>query len=204
MFCGFGVQGYFIVWYLIIRFRLMMLNSNKMQHFIVILICLVYFNHLNAQSPFTDVTVEAGIVEPSSPFDPLAHKGPEYPPIFLTFGTGAGWVDYNKDGFLDLYISNHIGPNYMFKNNGDGTFTDSAEELGINDMNGVGSGVAFADYNNDGWDDLYLCNGFGDRLFRNNNGLNFTDVTEEAGFDVNSNRKSISASWGDYDNEWFC
>jgi len=162
---------------------------------------LVFVCHLlsYSQQPFTDVTVEAGIVDPNDSSQALSHIGPEY--TVMNVGTGAAWVDYDNDGYLDLYITNREAANCMFHNNGDGTFTELAASLGIQDTDGDGSGVSFADYNNDGWNDFYLCNGYGDRLFRNENGASFTDVTLEAGFDINNERRSTSGTWGDYDND---
>ena len=156
----------------------------------------------DAQQPFTDVTVEAGIVDPNDSSEPFCHIAEEYQSS-MNFGSGAAWVDYDKDGHLDLYITNREAANCMYHNDGDGTFTEVAASLGIQDILGDGSGVAFADYNNDGWNDFYLCNGYGDRLFRNENGTSFTDVTTIAGFDPNDERRTTSASWGDYDNDGF-
>ncbi len=180
-----------------------MLNQTTINKVIVLFI-LVFVCHLMSysQQPFTDVTVEAGIVDPNDSSQPLCHAGIEYPG-FNNYGTGAGWVDYDNDGYLDLYITNQEAANCMFHNNGDGTFTEVAASLGIQDTGGTGSGVSFADYNNDGWNDFYLCNGYGDRLFRNEGGTSFTDVTTEAGFDIDDERRSTTGTWGDYDNDGF-
>ncbi len=168
---------------------------------LTILISLITLPILNAQTPFTDVTVEAGLVDPTDPSLPLSHIATEII-TGMNIGTGAAWIDYDSDGFLDLYITNREAANWMFHNNGDGTFTDQAATLGLQDASGDGSGIAFADYNNDGLNDLYLCNGFGDRLFKNL-GSTFEDVTTTAGFDVDSEQRSTSASWGDYNNDGF-
>ena len=147
-----------------------MLKQLTLAKFLVIAVLI--FNCLfrgYSQTPFTDVTVEAGIVDPNNPSLPFSHVATEYP-TGMNFGSGAAWVDYDNDGYLDLYITNREAANCMFHNNGDGTFTEVAESLGIQDAGGDGSGVSFADYNNDGWNDFYLCNGYGDRLFRNEGG----------------------------------
>ena len=174
--------------------------SKVINFIILVLVC-----HLTGYSqppPFTDVTVAAGIVDPNDPSMPLTHAASESPGA-MNFNTGVAWVDYDNDGYLDLFITNRDAANCMFHNNGDGTFTEVAESLGIQDTGGDGSGASFADYDNDGWNDFYLCNGLGDRLYRNIYGTSFEDVTIAAGFDINNERRSTSATWGDYDDDGF-
>lgn len=140
------------------------------------------------------------------------------------FSIGANFVDYNRDGFLDIYVSNHIEtsgflyddrgaivgfdhdcfPNFMYRNNGDGTFSEVASELGIND-----SGCALAtlpsDYDLDGDADIFIANDFGpfivpNRLLQNdypNNG--FTDISEASGAEVSIYGMGVAS--GDYDND---
>src|SRR5262249_51987910 len=108
----------------------------------------------------TDVTVASGVVNNNG-------------------ALGCTWADYDNDGFLDLYIVNTIQgttvPNRLFRNNGDGTFTDVALTAGVGAKPGIGRGsdASFIDYNNDGFLDLFVCNGAGSLngpylLFRNN------------------------------------
>jgi hypothetical protein len=113
---------------------------------------LLYRNNGNVNGTFTEVGGLAGVNA-------------------STYSHGIAWGDYDNDGALDLYVSVHRAPNLMFRNNGDGTFTEVAAIMGMNDSGG-GRGVAWADYDNDGDLDLHLVNdhpdGPIDRLFRNN------------------------------------
>ena len=90
----------------------------------------------------------------------------------------ADWGDYDNDGDLDLYVVNYVRPHRLLRNNGDGTFTDVAAGAGVAvDNFGNGSDGTFIDYNNDGFLDLFVCNGAGPDagpylLFENNGNLN--------------------------------
>jgi len=121
----------------------------------------------------------------------------------MDVGTGAAWIDYDNDGWLDLYITNRIGANKMFHNNGDGTFTDLAGVLGIADETNDGAGVIAGDINNDGWIDLYLANSDNNVLFRNDGGTGFTDITASSTLSSIGESRSTSASFGDYDNDGY-
>ncbi|MGA8730453.1 MAG: CRTAC1 family protein [Terracidiphilus sp.] len=136
----------------------------------------------------------------------------------LLEGTGAGcvWFDYNNDGLPDLYVVNgrplddsiHPHPlkvkpdplphNHLYRNNGDGTFTDVTEQAGLApDLYGIA--VTAADYDNDGFVDL-LVTGYGRVILYHNDGNgHFTDVTKKAGLDVDG--WSISSTWLDYDKD---
>ena len=74
----------------------------------------------------------------------------------LKQGTGAAWFDYDRDGDLDLYMTNRVGGNYLWRNDGGGVFVDVAAAVGADDALHDGSGVAAADFDNDGDLDLYL------------------------------------------------
>ena len=113
-------------------------------------------------------------------------------------GTGAVWFDFDRDGDLDLYVTRRIGANVLFRNNGDTSF-DGSLPLGLADAGHDGAGVAAADYDNDGWLDLYLANSDGDVLFRNIDGTSFQDVTSQAGLSETTNARGTSVAWGDYD-----
>ena len=124
-------------------------------------------------------------------------------------GSGAAFADYNNDGHIDLYVVNNPGPlhakvtdaspgNVLYRNNGDGTFTDVTEEAGVGDR-GYGMGCVFGDYDNDGDLDLYVTNYGQNVLYRNNGDATFTDVAEKAG--VGDTRWGTGAVFGDYDND---
>ena len=134
---------------------------------------------------------------------------------------GAGWGDYNKDGFLDLYLANYempgedLGegtPDKLYRNNGDGTFTDVAESLGLDPATGKGDhlcgrGVNWGDFNDDGWPDIYVSNYRLDPnlLYMNNGDGSFTDVAVDKGVQgywVNGAwGHTIGSAWGDFNND---
>jgi hypothetical protein len=134
---------------------------------------------------------------------------PEKQFIIETNGSGVGLIDYDNDGWLDIYLvsgstydamaGNATPPTAaLFHNNHDGTFTNVAEKAGVtNDRWGVG--VAIADYDNDGWPDIYVSNFGKNRLYHNNHDGTFTDVAEKAG--VTLGNWSTGATWGDYDGD---
>jgi hypothetical protein len=129
--------------------------------------------------------------------------------IIETNGSGVGLIDYDNDGWLDIYVVNgstfdaldgkETPPHAaLFHNNHDGTFTDVAAKAGVtNDR--WGFGVAIADYDNDGWPDIYVTNWGKNRLYHNNHDGTFTDVAEKAG--VQLGNWSTGATWGDYDGD---
>src|SRR5271163_1552997 len=134
---------------------------------------------------------------------------PEKNYIIETTGSGVALLDYDNDGWLDIYLVN--GSTYealdgkaepphaaLFHNNHDGTFTDVSAKAGVtNDR--WGYGVAVGDYDNDGWPDLYVGNFGHNRLYHNNHDGTFTDVAEQAG--VTLGNWSTGASFGDYDGD---
>ncbi|MHA7844139.1 MAG: FG-GAP-like repeat-containing protein [Winogradskyella sp.] len=125
----------------------------------------------------------------------------------LTFG--ASWGDYNNDGFLDVFISNRDVnfqiPNFLFKNNGDGTFTNVSNIAGIGTESHLSFCSAFFDYNNDGWQDIYVANDktqTQNLLYHNNGDGTFTEVGESSYTNVSID--AMSTTIGDYDNDgWF-
>jgi enediyne biosynthesis protein E4 len=129
--------------------------------------------------------------------------------IIETNGSGIGLIDFDNDGWLDIYVVNgstfdaldgkETPPHAaLFHNNHDGTFTDVAAKAGVtNDR--WGFGVAIADYDNDGWPDIYVSNWGKNRLYHNNHDGTFTDVAEKAGVQVGD--WSTGATWGDYDGD---
>jgi enediyne biosynthesis protein E4 len=129
--------------------------------------------------------------------------------IIETVGSGVGLIDYDNDGWLDIYLVNgstmdaetgKATPPHaaLFHNNHDGTFTNVADKAGVtNDR--WGFGVAIADYDNDGWPDIFVSNLGKNRLYHNNHDGTFTDVAEKAG--VTLGGWSTGPTWGDYDGD---
>ena len=123
-------------------------------------------------------------------------------------GAGAALFDYDDDGFLDLYLVNGAAlpgfqtqttpRNVLYRNNGDGTFTDVTAHARVGDP-GYGMGTAVADYDNDGFLDLYVTNFGPDVLYRNNGDGTFADVTTEAG--LGCELWGTSSAFGDIDND---
>ena len=113
--------------------------------------------------------------------------------------TGQAWADVDGDGWLDLYVTDSIGPNTLYHNNGDGTFNVSPlnDQVALPDH--YSGGASFADYDNDGWPDLLVLGREDDVLLHNEAGHGFRDVTAEAG--VSDPYASKTASWADYDND---
>jgi hypothetical protein len=142
---------------------------------------------------FVDVTAKSGIN--------FVHQ---YMPE--TFGSGVAWIDYDNDGFPDLFFVNGApgSSNALYHNNHDGTFTDVTQRAGVAD-NGGGktaykTGVAVGDFDNDGYLDLFVT-GFGHNvLYRNNHDGTFTDVTAKAGV-AGGGEWSTSAGFFDFDHD---
>ncbi len=153
---------------------------------------------------FEDISEKAGLTK-------WTHKmgTPEKSYIVETKGSGVGLIDYDNDGWLDIYVVNgstfdaldgkETPPHAaLFHNNHDGTFTDVAAKAGVtNDRWGIG--VAIADYDNDGWPDIFVSNWGNNRLYHNNHDGTFTDMAEKAGVTVGG--WSAGATWGDYDGD---
>jgi enediyne biosynthesis protein E4 len=157
----------------------------------------------NAQDiQFRDITAHAGIhfVHNNAAF------GKKYLPE--TMGSGCAFIDYDNDGWPDILFINsqnwpgHPGPASTLKlyhNNHNGTFTDVTVKAGLA-VSMFGMGVAVGDYNNDGYDDIFVTAVGQSHLFRNNGNGTFTDVTKAAGL-WGPNEFSTSAAWVDYDRD---
>jgi hypothetical protein len=162
----------------------------------------------NGNGTFTDVTNRAGI------------GGKE-----TDFNTGAVWFDYDNDGFLDLYVGKYLNfdPNYkyyyapdgfpgplaydaqpdvLYHNNGDGTFEDVTKKMGITDIDGRAMGVGAADYDDDGFVDIYVANDHSmNYLWHNNGGKSFTDMGTPSGTAFGQSGESavsMSVDFADY------
>ena len=116
-------------------------------------------------------------------------------------GRSVNWIDYDNDGLLDLFIKNFDTPNVLYRNNGDGTFTDVAEAAGL--AAAPGTIASWADYDGDGHVDLVVTAPAGpDRLYRNNGDGTFTDVTKRAGLATRGGRfNGAGVAWGDYNGD---
>ena len=125
--------------------------------------------------------------------------------LIEAMGAGCGWIDYDQDGLMDFYLVNGrkegvASRGALYRNNGDGTFTDVTEHAGVGAEGLFGMGVAVGDYDNDGFPDLLVL-GYGRCILYHNNGDGtFTDVTEHAGV-ANTGLWASSAAWFDYNND---
>ena len=153
---------------------------------------------------FEDITAKAGL-------SGWVHKMGVAEKKFIveTNGSGACLIDFDNDGWLDIYLPNGstlaaldgkepAPKGALFRNNHDGTFTDVAAKAGVTNER-WGYGCSVADYDNDGYPDLYVGNYGKNRLYRNNHDGTFTDVAEKAG--VALGNWSPGSSWGDYDGD---
>jgi hypothetical protein len=128
-----------------------------------------------------------------------------------TLGTyGASWGDYNNDGYLDVFISNRDegSQNYLYKNNGNQTFTNVSNIVGIDSINHLSFCSAWIDINNDGWQDLYISNdkiaqeAFRNIMYKNNGDGTFTDISQSSGTNILIDAMTVTV--GDYNRDgWF-
>lgn len=151
---------------------------------------------------FRDVTAAAGVK--------FVHNNGAYGKKYLpeTLGPGVAFIDYDNDGWPDIFLVNgtdwpghatkHTTPK-LYHNNHDGTFTDVTHKAGL-DVEMFGLGVAVGDYDNDGYDDLFVTAYGQSHLFHNNGNGTFADVTQRAGF-AGVKEFSTSAAWVDYDRD---
>jgi hypothetical protein len=151
---------------------------------------------------FRDISQQSGIH--------FTHNNGAFGKKFLpeTLGSGVAFIDYDNDGWPDIFLVNgtdwpgharkHTTPK-LYHNNHDGTFTDVTHKAGL-DVEMYGMGVAVGDYDNDGFDDLFVTALGQSRLFHNNRNGTFTDVTQKAGL-TGPRELSTSAAWVDYDKD---
>jgi enediyne biosynthesis protein E4 len=172
--------------------------------------------HNNGDGTFTDVTAKAGV--PGG-----MHKGKKM------WSAAAAWLDYNNDGLLDLFVSNYCEwdpdteppcvinglrvscnprlynplPNTLYRNNGDGTFTDVSVETGIAAHFGRGMGVAVADYDGDGWPDIFVANDDApNQLFHNLGGKRFEEVANDVGVALPEAGNVVSGMGAEFRDLW--
>jgi hypothetical protein len=179
---------------------------------LVIALFFVAFAGIGALSPasatspgvtFLDVTQQAGIR--------FVHNNGAFGKKFLpeTLGPGVAFIDYDNDGWPDIFLVNgmdwpghaskHSTPK-LYHNNHDGTFTDVTHKAGLDAVEMFGMGVAVGDFDNDGYDDLFVTAYGQSHLFHNNGNGTFTDVTQKAGLG-GVQEFSTGAAWVDYDKD---
>lgn len=154
---------------------------------------------------FTNIAKAAG----------LTHKtvyGDEHKNKYLleTTGCGVAWFDYDNDGWLDLFFVNGTRfsgivkgqepTTHLYKNNRDGTFTDVTAKSGLA-KTGWGQSVCVGDFDNDGWDDLFVSYFGTNTLFKNNGNGSFNDITDKAGVGVNKTRWGSGSAFLDFDKD---
>ena len=165
---------------------------------------LIHSQIVHAQSPtirFTDITSSSGVT-----FKHVASPEKRY--IVESMSGGVALFDYDNDGDLDLYLINSLTVDLvkskgktkseLYRNDGNGKFTDVSVKAGVSDI-GWGMGVAIGDYNNDGFEDVYVTCLGPNHLLKNNGNGTFTEVTDKAG--VSDPRWSTGASFVDYDRD---
>lgn len=152
---------------------------------------------------FTDVAPQAGLRAP------IIYGPPDRMDYILeSMGCGVAFLDYDNDGWLDIFLlsgTRREGPvegatNRLYKNNRDGTFTDVTAKAGLV-WQGWACGVTAGDYNNDGFDDIFITGWPQNILYRNNGDGTFTDVTEKAGLLHAGKRWGTGCTWVDYDRD---
>ncbi len=146
---------------------------------------------------FTDVTAKAKI--------DFVHKAGATPEKHMveTFGSGVAWIDYDNDGFPDLYFVNGApgSSNVLYHNNKDGTFKDVTQQAGVPGKGGYKTGVAVGDYDNNGYLDLYVTALGPNLLYKNNGDGTFADMTSAAGVAGGPNEWSTSTGFFDFDRD---
>ena len=155
------------------------------------------------QARFTDVAKAAGLTAP------IVYGGADSKSYIIeVVGSGIAWLDFDNDGWLDLFVLSGTrldGPpanatNRLYKNNRDGTFTDVTANAGLT-RTGWASAVTVGDYDNDGFDDLFITYYGQNVLYHNNGDGTFTDVTEKAGLRQQGIRYGSGCTWVDYDRD---
>ena len=143
---------------------------------------------------FVDVTANSGI--------DFLHTRLRFDAVDV--GAGSVVFDFNSDTLHDIYVTSNNGPNALYRNNGDGTFTDVAAAARVEDKGGgTANGACAADYDNDGDPDLYVAHFGPSRFYRNNGDGTFSNITSRALGDVKRLERTTGCAWGDYDRDGF-
>ena len=154
------------------------------------------------ESRLVDVAVQAGLTAP------VVYGGVDHRSYILeTTGTGIAFLDFDNDGLLDLFVPSgtrfNLEPqpsNHLYRNTGNGKFVDVTQRAGLQ-RGGWAAGVAVADYDNDGWDDLYITYWGENVLYRNRGDGTFEDVTQRAGLVRSGRHWGTGAAFFDYDRD---
>ena len=145
------------------------------------------FRNVAAQAGLTDVFPNGGVASKKY--------------IIETTGSGAAFIDYNSDGLLDLFVlSGKGGTNRLYRNDGNGHFTDVTSETGLT-SDGWSQGVCAGDFDNDGFPDLLVTSWGGLALYRNIGGRRFENITKRAHLDQSRTRYNTGCAFLDYDND---
>jgi hypothetical protein len=154
---------------------------------------------------FTDVAAKAGLAAVNVSGDVVNKKY-----ILEMNGSGVAFIDYNRDGLVDIFLVNgtQLGrradapepTSHLYRNNGDGTFTDVTVEAGIA-ASGWGQGACVADVDNDGYDDIFVTYYGKNRLYRNNGNGTFSEIAERAGVAGTDGRWNSGCAFVDYDRD---
>lgn len=151
------------------------------------------------QPHFVNVASEAGIAFQNQFYPPFLTEPLKFGSILYGPG-GITAVDYDNNGLCDLFIPDGV-ESKLFRNRGDGSFEDVTQQAGLAGLDGVSVAV-FADYDNDGFKDLFVSRTFRpNQLFHNNGDGTFTDVTRESG--IGADNCTTVAAWADYDNDGY-
>ena len=186
------------------------MRRNLNRCLFVVLLCSLAAGRQPQAAPAPAAPVTFGEVPPAASGITWVHTNARSPQRYLpeTVGAGGAFFDYDNDGWMDIYLVNS-GPsdffkpaaplkNALYRNNRDGSFADVTEKAGV--AGGTfGMGAAAADYDGDGWQDLFVTSYGRNILYRNNGNGTFTDVTQKAG--ITSPGWSTCAAWFDFDND---
>jgi hypothetical protein len=158
---------------------------------------LFFFSGVSYTVRFQNVAASAGLTRS---FPNGGEKTKQF--ILETTGSGAAFLDYDNDGLLDIFIvSGDGGVSRLYHNEGKGRFADVTEKMGLGGVSGWGQGVCAADYDNDGFTDLFVTYWGQNHLYRNVGGRRFEDVTERAGLTQDRVRYNTGCAFLDYDND---